>query len=80
MLEGIETQGRILMTTGRVFSEMLREGAMMGCPIIASLNSATSMAVEMAQAWNITLIGYVRDKTMRVYSHPERIMRSKPIT
>jgi FdhD protein len=79
MLEGIETQGRILMTTGRVFSEMLREGALMGCPIIASLNSATSMAVEMAQAWNITLIGYVRDGSMRVYSHPERIMSSMSI-
>jgi FdhD protein len=74
MLKGIETQGRILLTTGRVFSDMLREGAMMGCPIIASTNSATSMSVEMAQALNITLIGYVRNKTMRVYSHPERLM------
>jgi FdhD protein len=79
MLEGIETQGRILMTTGRVSSEMLREGAMMGCPIIASRNSATSMAVKMAQAWNITLIGYVRKRTMRVYSHPERLMNAMPI-
>jgi len=73
LLSGIETQGRILMTTGRVSSEMLREGAMMGCPIIASRNSATSMSVEMARAWNITLIGYVRNRTMRIYSHPERL-------
>jgi FdhD protein len=76
LLGGIETYGKILLTTGRVSSEMLREGAMMGCPVIASRNSATSMSVEMARAWNITLIGYVRNKTMRVYSHPERLFSS----
>jgi FdhD protein len=79
MLEGIETKGRILLTTGRVSSEMLLAGAMMGCPIIASRNSATSMSVEMAQTWNITLIGYVRHRTMRVYSHPERLLSAAPI-
>jgi FdhD protein len=45
----------------------------MGCPIIASRNSPTSMSVAMARAWNITLVGYVRQGSMRVYSHPERL-------
>ena len=69
----IDTQGRILLTTGRVSSEMLRKGAIMGCPVVASRNSPTSMSIEMAQAWNISLVGYVRRNTMRVYSHPERL-------
>jgi FdhD protein len=69
---GIETRGKILLATGRVSSEMLRKGALMGCPIIASRNSPTSMSVAMAQAWNITLVGYVRRTSMRVYSHPHR--------
>ena len=73
LLLGIKTEGQILLATGRVSSEMLRKGAVMGCPIIASRNSATSMSVEMARAWKITLIGYVRERTMRVYSHPERV-------
>jgi len=73
MLEDIETRGRILLATGRVSSEMLVKGALMGCPIIASRNSATSMSVAMARAWNITLVGYVRQNTMRVYSHPGRL-------
>jgi FdhD protein len=80
MLEGIETKGRILLATGRVSSEMLAKGASMGCPIIASRNSATSMSVEMARSWNITLIGYVKQNTMRVYSHPERLGPTGPIT
>lgn len=73
LLENIQTRGRILLATGRVSSEMLVRGALMGCPIIASRNSATSMSVAMARAWNITLIGYVRQNTMRVYSHPHRL-------
>jgi FdhD protein len=79
MLNGIETEGMILLTTGRVSSEMLREGAMMGCPIIASRNSATSMSVDMARVWNVTLVGYVRNQTMRVYSHPNRLFSAMPM-
>ena len=70
---GIETRGRALLATGRVSSEMLRKGALMGCPIIASRNSPTSLSVAMAEAWNVTLVGYVRRDSMRVYAHPERL-------
>jgi FdhD protein len=73
LLQGIDTRGRLLLATGRVSSEMLRKGARMGCPIIASRNSPTSLSVEMARAGNITLIGYVRQASMRVYAHPERL-------
>jgi FdhD protein len=69
----IDPRGKILITTGRVSSEMLRKAAWMKCPIVASRNSPTSMSVAMAEAWNITLVGYVRQGSMRVYSHPERL-------
>ena len=78
MLAKIETQGLILLTTGRISSEMLRKGAAMGCPIIASRNSPTSMSVEMAKTWNITLVGYVRKGTLRAYTHPERLQKTEP--
>lgn len=73
LLRRIDTRGRILLATGRVSSEMLRKAALMGCPIVASRNSPTSMSVAMAAAWNITLVGYVRRDSMRVYAHPERL-------
>ena len=73
MQKGIDPRGCLLLATGRVSSEMVHKGALMGCPIIASRNSPTSMSIAMARAWNITLIGYVRQRTMRVYSHPERL-------
>ncbi len=71
--EAIDPNGRVLLVTGRISSEMLRKAAVMGCPIIASRTSPTSISIEIAQAWNITLIGYVRAGRMRVYSCPERI-------
>lgn len=73
MLNGIETRERILLVTGRVSAEMLRKGAEMGCPIVASRNSPTFMSLTMARAWNITLIGYVQRDSMRVYAHPQRL-------
>lgn len=73
LLRNLPTAGLVLLTTGRISSEMLRKGARMGCPILASRNSPTSLAVAMAQAWNLTLVGYVRRASLRVYTHPERL-------
>ena len=70
---GIQTRDRILIATGRISSEMLRKAALMGCPIVASRTSPTSLSVEMARAWNITLVGYVKTGGMRVYTHPRRL-------
>jgi FdhD protein len=73
LLEAISTRNTALLTTGRISSEMLRKGALMGCPMIASRTSPTSLAVELAEAWNITLVGYARHGKLRVYCNPERL-------
>ena len=73
LVHGIDPRGKVLLVTGRTSSEMLRKAARMGCPITASRTSPTSLSVEMARAWNITLVGYVRSGRLRVYSHPERL-------
>ncbi len=73
LLEGISTRGRALLTTGRISSEMLKKGALMGCPLIASRTSPTSLAVDMACSWKITLVGYARHGKLRVYCYPERL-------
>jgi FdhD protein len=73
LIKGIETKGKIILCTGRISSEMLHKSAMMGCPILASRTSPTSLSVEIARSWNMTLVGYVRNGRMRVYSAPERV-------
>jgi len=73
LMQDIETEGRGLITTGRISSEMLRKGAFMKCPVIASRTSPTSAAVGLAKTWHITLVGYARHGKLRVYCNPERL-------
>jgi FdhD protein len=77
MVREIKTPGRILLATGRVSSEMLLKAARMGCPVLASRNSPTSMSVAMAEAWDITLLGYVRQSTLRAYTHRRRLVEDR---
>ncbi len=73
LIEQIDPRDKILLCTGRISSEMINKAARMGCPIVASRTSPTSMSVQLAREWNITLAGYVRRDQMKVYAHPERL-------
>jgi FdhD protein len=68
LLRGIETRDRILLSTGRVSSEMLLKAARMGVPIVASRTSPTEMAVGLAEQLNITVCGYVRGDGLNLYA------------
>jgi len=78
MLRGIPTTGKVLLATGRISSEMLRKGAHMGTPIVVSRTSATTLSIDLAKRLGLTLIGYVRGNSFYVYSHPERLLVSRP--
>jgi FdhD protein len=71
---GIDSRGRLLLCTGRISSDMLRKAARMGCSIVVSRTTPTSLAVQLAQTWNVTLVGYVRGNALNVYAHPHRIV------
>lgn len=73
ILHGVETAGRILYSSGRISSEMLRKGVRMGCPIVASRTSPTSQSVAAAEVLGVTLIGYARRGTLRAYTHAQRL-------
>jgi FdhD protein len=73
LVDGLDTRGLILLTTGRVSSEMLRKGVVMGCSIIASRSSPTSLSVRLADAAGITLVGYARQGRLRAYTHAHRL-------
>lgn len=71
LLKGIELQGKQLVTSGRISTEMVAKAARLGITLIASRTSPTQAAVELADQAGITLIGYVRGGSFEVYSHPE---------
>ncbi len=65
---GIATEHRLLLSTGRVSSEMLLKAARMGVPIVASRTSPTEMAVALAEQLNVTVCGYVRPDGLNLYA------------
>jgi len=68
LLRGIPTVDRILLSTGRISSEMLLKACRMGVPIVASRTSPTEMAVGLAEQLGITVVGYVRPGSLNVYA------------
>src|SRR5215468_8546822 len=68
LLDGIPTTDRILLSTGRISSEMLLKAARMGVPVVASRTSPTEMAVALAEQLNVTVCGYVRPDGLNLYA------------
>ncbi len=73
LLEGIDLSGTMLVTSGRVPTEMSAKAAMLGVSLIATRTTPTDMAVELCRDAGIVLVGYVRAGTFTVYTCPERI-------
>ena len=64
---------RILITTGRISSEMLQKASRLGAELLVSRTSPSSLSIQLAERMGITLIGYARRNRFNVYAHPERI-------
>jgi FdhD protein len=73
LLEGIDTAGHLLITSGRVSSEVVLKVAKRNIPMLISKAAPTDLGVKMAEDSSITLIGFARDKRMNVYTHEERL-------
>jgi FdhD protein len=65
---------RIILTTGRISSEMLTKSARLSADVVLSRTSPTTRSIELADEQGITLIGYARRSQMLVYTHPERLL------
>lgn len=63
----------IIMTTGRISSEMLQKSARLGAYMVVSRTSPSSLSVQLARKLGITLIGYARRSQFNVYAYPERL-------
>lgn len=73
LLEHVPPGARMIVTTGRISSEMLQKSARMGASILVSRTSPSSMSIQLAEEFGITLVGYARRSQCNVYTHPERL-------
>jgi len=73
LLEDISLDGRMIVTSGRISSEILLKVAKRKIPVIISKSAPTNMAVRLADSLGITLVGFVRGKRMNVYTSGWRV-------
>jgi len=72
-LEDIPPEDKVLLTTGRISSEMTVKTAKMGVSVLISRSAPTSLALDLAGRVGLTVVGYVRGGGMTVYTGKERI-------
>ena len=73
LLEDVPVKDKIIITSGRVSSEILHKVSKRGIPIIISVSAPTNLGVKIADKLGITLIGSVKGKKMNVYTHDWRV-------
>jgi len=68
---------KIIVFSGRISSEILLKVAKIGCEVILSKSAPTELALQLAEELGITTIGFIRNQSLNVYTHPERVVNIK---
>ncbi len=74
LLDGVDPADKVLLTTGRLSSEMVLKTARIGIPVLVSRSAPTVLAARTAEELGVTLVGFCRGRRLSLYSHPERIL------
>lgn len=74
LLDGISTADKCLVLSGRIASEILIKAARSHIPVLLSRAAPTELTLDLAEELNITIVGFARGDSLKIYTHPERII------
>jgi FdhD protein len=63
----------LLLVSGRVSYEIVQKAVVAGIPFIAAVGAPSSLAVDLADRFHLTLVGFLKRDSMNIYTHPERV-------
>lgn len=73
MRDGLPLSRHILLVSGRVSFEIMQKAARGGIPIVGAISAPSSLAVDFAKEFGMTLVGLLRGRSMNVYAGKERV-------
>jgi len=71
--EALPLSSHILCVSGRTSYEIVQKAVIAGIPLVAAVSAPSSLAIDLAAASGLTLVGFVRGDSFNIYTHPERI-------
>lgn len=73
MRDALPLSDHMLCVSGRTSFEIVQKAVVAGIPILAAVSAPSSLAIELAREFGVTLVGFVRGDSFNIYAHAERI-------
>lgn len=67
----------VVLLSSRIGFEMVQKAIRAGVPVLAAIGAPSSLAIELAESYGVTLIGFLREERFNIYTHPQRILLRK---